>query len=219
MLRTFLAAMAATCLSAANLLVTVDTTALPAGSYYLDYQFGNGDAAYANNQIYLSQFSSTGGLTYAHPATLDGWATNPVAGEYQLIDDDPSLVPAFFNGVLLSFSSTGGASSLTFLLSSTNVYAGPGFADTFTMAILNDSFFSTRESGGFDAPILQVLLDGSVGGPQVTVWASNVAPYDGVPAPEVADGDVPEVSTYGLIGAGLLAMTLGRRKMEAAHVA
>lgn len=217
MLRTFLAAMAATCLSAANLLVTVDTTALPSGSYYLDYQFGNGDSAYANNQIYLSQFSSTGGLTYAHPATLDGWATQPVLNEYQLVDGDPSLIPAFFNGVLLGFSAPGGASSLTFLLTTTNVYAGPGFADTFTMAILNDSFFSTRESGGFDAPILQLLLDGSVGGLQVSVWASNVAPYDGVPAPNVADADAPEASTWLLIGVGLLAMTLGGRKLEVLH--
>jgi hypothetical protein len=150
------------------------------GSYALDFQFNNGDAAPGNNTVTFSNFDLDGGRTSAAlPTTM----TDGFANDYQ-----DSFTPG---------------NHIAFTLTMTNAFSGdPSLysPDEFSFSILDGSgntINTTSPNGSF------ISIDTSeVGGPQ-SVSAYSFGNITATIAP------VPEPSVWLLFGSGcLLAIVL-----------
>lgn len=198
-------------------ILTFNWNDLAVGNYYLDVQMASGDGLFGNNFASIKNITGQN-VTFAPPALLNGWASEPQSSVYQITDDDPSLagVPDILNGILLAFAvDSNGPGSFQMQLESSNAFSGAGLQDSLTIAILNESFFSIYEDGGIGLPMLTFLFDGD-GSLEVIANASNVAPYDTIAAPQVAENTIPEPSTWAGAAAGLVALALWKKRRDAA---
>lgn len=198
-------------------LLTFNWSDLPAGSYYLDIQMASGDGVSGNNSASIRNLTGEN-VTFLPPALLNGWASETQPLEFQITDDDPSLaaVPDFLNGILLAFTvDANGPGGFQMELAGSNIFSGAGLQDSLTVAILNDSFFSIYEENGIGLPMLTFLFDGD-GSLDVIANASNVAPYDSIAAPQVAESTVPEPTTWAGAAVGLAVLALWKKRRDVA---
>lgn len=167
-----------------NFNVSLDTSALVGGSYFLDFQLNDGDGV-ANNSALLSNFLFGGGSAAGSPVLIGG-ASGSLGAGASLLDTDflNELTEGFTPGSTLSFDV-----SLT-----TNMDPG-GFApDQFSFAILDDQgneIPTTNPNGSF----ISVDLDSST----PTIVASAATGNLTIPAPQIV---VPEPNTMAMLLAG-----------------
>jgi hypothetical protein len=176
-------------LQGASILATLDTSGLPAGDYGLDLQLIDGDGV-VNNTATFKNFAFNGLIL--NTLLLTGTATGTIGSTISMTDADPTPDP--FSGALQNFTVTAGASSIAFVLTFSENFAG-GFPDAIFAGILNSSF----------ATLASLMLD--LADPTVI----NPVSDNGVTI-SATDASVPEPGFTWLVGLGAAAMGLrGRR--------
>jgi hypothetical protein len=167
-------------IASAGTIVTLDTSPLdPSRTWYLDFQLADGDSV-ANNTVSLSLISFGGGSGNFLDTTLSD--------------------AAFFEQAVFDFTP---GTEIRFNLSYTTNFAG-GSQDTFTWAVLDDTYASIVDNGLLAS--LVILLDGSA--PQT--FAATVD-YRFIRPALLSDAAVPEPGTVLLAAFGLAALALTRR--------
>lgn len=197
------AALALTAVANAQLTyrIAVNTSSLvgnPAGPFSLDFQLNDGSAVGdGNNWATLNHFQFGGGSAVGGATTFGG-ATGNLTSGISLADTDWSfneLYQGFLPGSWLTFD----------LTLSTHVDLG-GTPDSFSFAILDGNLMNLPTlAPGTDA-LIQIDIDGA--SPAVATYAS----LDGLIS--VSATPVPEASTYGLCGLGLLALVALKRRFR-----
>ncbi len=150
-------------------------------TYYLDFQLADGDGA-ANNTVSLSLVTFGGGTGTFPDTTLTD--------------------AAFFDQALYDF--TPGDEIRFNLAYTTNFDSGGFMPDTFTWAVLDETYNSIVDNGLLAS--LVILLDGSA--PQT--FAATEA-YDFIRPVLLAGTPIPEASTMSLAAMGLAAFAVTRR--------
>ena len=177
-------------LQGASIQATFDTSGLPAGDYALDLQMADGDGM-ENNSVTFKNFLFNG--LVLNLLSLTGTATGTIGSSIVITDGDPTPDP--FSGALQTFSVTGGLSSIAFVLSYSEAFAG-GFPDAIFMGIL-DSTFATLAS------LMVDLADPTV---------VTAAPGNGVTVTAV-DGSVPEPGLAWLVAAAAFGIAVRGRRL------
>jgi hypothetical protein len=193
--------------------VSLNTTSL-SGTQVLAFSLINGDGG-VTNTVTLSDFAFGGG-SIVPPADYLG--TSGVSGDLSgtiSMNDDVSL----YGGTALFVEEFDPGSSLSFLMNTTNNFAGTT-PDAFSMAICNTSFSVCYSD---DAGTGAMLVLGLAGTPLTpSSFTLNGASAQGLPAPVVTASTgsggttMPEPPAVLLLGLGLLALAVWSRKREAA---
>lgn len=175
--------------------VTLDTSALIGGSYFVDFQLNDGDGV-QNNTVSLSNFTFGGGSAGGSPVLLGG-ASGSLGSGATIIDSDflNELTEGFTPGSTLGFHV-----DLT-----TNLAPGANTPDQFSFALLDDQgneVPTTSANGSF----VSVNIDSS--SPTVEAFGSDpAAGGPTIPMPEVVvpePGSVAFLLVGGMTGAALL---------------
>ncbi len=176
-------------LQGASIVATLDTSGLPAGDYGLDLQLIDGDGV-VNNTATFKNIAFNGLIL--NTLLLTGTATGTIGSTITITDADPSPDP--FSGALQSFAVTGGASSIGFVLTFSENFAG-GFPDAIFAGILNSSF----------ATLASLMVD--LADPTVITPVSD----NGITV-SATDASVPEPAFTWLVGLAAVAMSLRARR-------
>ncbi|MCX6632696.1 MAG: NF038129 family PEP-CTERM protein [Candidatus Solibacter sp.] len=189
--------------------VTLNTGALPAGSYSLLFQLTDGSGTNdGNNIVTLSNFAYGGGGAVAGPQ-LWGGASGDLTSGVTLTDND------FFNAIVQGFTR---GSQLSYTLDlTTNVDSG-GPPDLFAMSVLdaNGNEIPTADSSGANT-LLTITFDSPLGiqtFPTDPNRATSTGAFITMGAPvltPVTESSVPEPSSWLLLGTSL-AWLIGRQR-------
>jgi len=164
--------------------VSVDTSTLSGGLYYIDFQLNDGNGVGdGNNTAVINGFAFGGGMVVG-PATSFGGASGDLSSSVTLIDTDPftEFFQAFIPG-----------SSLSFTLQLSNNPNGT-IPDLFGFALLDENLMNLATYALGSDQLLTVELNGGA------LTYDAYASVGGVPAPTVS-ASVPE-------GSGTLVLTL-----------
>ncbi len=197
-----LTAMAALCspLSAGPIYtVTLDTTPLPAGNYFLDYQLAGTATPLGANTVNISNLSLGGGSFLSQQFSNGGSGAFP---NYSLTDTK------VFNEDLIGFSR---GSSVQYNLSFTNNFAGAGTPDTFSFAVL-DKNLNSIVSAGLQAS-LAVNLNG--GTAPIQAFPAQAVFNSTTPVVTLAGAAVPEPGTLALVFFSVAVVLLVLRRKAA----
>ena len=177
--------------SAASVLVTLNTSGLPAGNYLFDFQFINGDATTGNNTATVSGFTSTN-LTLGALSLFGTASGTSLVSGVTLIDGPMTEVDQ-------AFTATAAAANVSFTLNYSENYLAPGPGDALTFAITDTSLNSTRSSGN------GAELEVDITGPNspVSVFPADAAFGGFEPGTAAVTSSVPEPATAALLGGSL----------------
>src|SRR5690349_8196934 len=170
-------------LQADDVTISLDTSSLTAGGYFLDYQIAGTDAVLGQNTVAINNIQLGGG-TFSNE-TLSGGASGTF-NNYSIVDTD------VFNEALVGFQL---GSEVKFGLSFTDNFSGGGTPDSFTFALL-DSNFNSIVSSGLGASVL-INLDG--GRPVVQLFAADQAFNSVTPIIVLPVSQVPEPAGWLLV--------------------
>jgi hypothetical protein len=178
--------------------VTLDTTGLlPAGTYFLGFQFGGGSVL-GDNLVSLTNFTYGGGSASGTPLIFGGASGTLDAGVTITNSDNPNIfVEQFVPGTLLQFQ-----------LDFTTNYSG-GIPHQFVWSILDDTFtpIPTTSGDGLDS-LLTFVIDSP--NPVILTYGAVGLEFSAPVVTELS-GEVPEPSTWLLTSVGLAGL-LGRRR-------
>ena len=175
--------------------VTLDTTPLPAGNYFLDYQLAGTATPLGANTVNISNLSLGGGSFLTQQFSNGGSGAFP---NYSLTD------AKVFNEDLIGFSR---GNSVQFNLSFTNTFAGKGTPDTFSFAVLDKSLNSIV-SAGLQASLALNLNGGS---PVIQTFPAQAIFSSTTPVVTLPGAAVPEPGTLALGFFALAGLLLVRR--------
>ena len=147
--------------NAATVMVSLNLTGLPSGSYFADYQFINGDNVAGNNLATISGFSSSG-------LGLGGLSTFGTVSGSSLVTG-VTLADGPVTEVDQAFTASGVSAMLSFTLVFSTNYAAPGPGDAFTFAITDTSLNSTRSAGNG----AEIEIDFVGSNPTISVFSSD----------------------------------------------
>lgn len=179
--------------------VSLNTSSL-SGTQILAFGFVDGDGV-VNNSITLSSFNFGGGSALGSPDYL---GTTGVSGD---LGGTVSLNDSGFTALFTQMFNPG--SSLSFVLNSTDLYAGVS-ADTLAMYVCDTSFNCYSDSASTD--LLELPLTGGTVG--LSDFTLNGASAEGLPAPVVTlqTTKAPEPPSVLLLLAGLVSLSLMSKK-------
>lgn len=193
----FCIATAAPSLYAGSLLVSINTSSLPANtSGYLDFLFNNGGGSFDTITASLASFSAPGSTLNAGSVSTSGIVTGVLPSTVTIQNDNAEYLEALTFG-----------SSLNFLLNFAETPSGTGSGSTFTISLLNstlDGSFLTSDLN--DGYIAEFDINN-----QGVVTPTTFTTDTGAPS-VVSITATPEPGTMLLIGAGALGLALFRRK-------
>ncbi len=171
----------------------------PAGPFYLDFQFNDGEGTGdGNNTVTLSNFTCGGGSASGSPTTFGG-VSGSLSGGISFADTSA------FNEIYEGFTP---GSSLGFDIHlTTNLDAGL-VPDLFTFAILDSSLANIQTTNAADQ-FISITLDSAM--PLLETFASD-QPGISIAEPELEP--VPEPGTA-LFGVALVGMIAARRRRTA----
>ena len=177
---------AALAVAARATLITLDTSSLAGGTYFVDFQLNDGSqTGDGNNTAVIQKFSFGGGAATGAGVAFGG-ITGDLYSKVTLTDTTP------FNEFFQSFTA---GSFLSFDVELTNNPDTPQ-PDAFGFALLDTNLFNlpTNSSNGADT-FLSVNLTGT------RLVYSTAAGVGGVPAPRVPEtGSTLLVASLGLLG-------------------
>ena len=175
--------------------VSMDTTPLMGGSWFLDFQLVNDDSTI--NTVTISNIALGGGSHGPGSDTFNGGASGTFPN-YTLTDNG-----SFVNQALIPFTA---GSSVQFLLDYTNNFAGP-LPDTFSWAVLEADQTTSIVSTGLGAGLV-ILLDQTV---NISAIAADDAFNNITPQVNLLE-TVPEPSTVFLVPPLLALLLVLRRR-------
>jgi len=171
--------------------VSLDTSNITVPGGEVVFELIDGDGV-VDNTVSLSNFDLGGGATSA-PADYLG--SSGVSGDLSgtVAMDDSSGSALFTQRVAFG-------SSLTFRLSTTNLFAGSGAPDALAMALYTPDFSACYSDDQTACTLLRLDLSGAM--PTPASFTLNAASAQELPAPVVTS--VPEPASLLLLAAGLM---------------
>lgn len=178
--------------------VTVDTSALSGGLYYIDFQLNDGNGVGdGNNTAVISGFGFGGGSVVG-AATSFGGVSGDLSSSVTLIDTDPftEFFQAFIPGSFLSFT----------LQLSNNVNGA--IPDVFGFALLDENLMNLATYSLGSDQLLTVEINGGA------LAYDTYASVGSVPAPTIG-ANVPDGGrTLVLLATALVAIVTTRRHLR-----
>jgi hypothetical protein len=173
-IRTLLALLGAAALAAAagaSTLITLDTSGLAAGTYYIDFQLNDGDGTNPNTNTALITHIDLGGGTIDGPAFAYGGVSGDLSSSVALTDTDwvNEFFQAFIPGTFVSFQ-----------LSLSNNWNGV-VPDIFGFAILDSNLMNLETYSLGSDQLLVVEQNGAGLGFQTYASVDGSLPAPGVP--------------------------------------
>jgi hypothetical protein len=194
-----------------NLAVSVDTSALTAGTYYAEYSLSDGTVgASTANTITLGSFTVPGGSFGAIlPPTL-GDASGNMNTAITLADGDPGGVADLAQGF------TPG-SKLTWDMSVSTVVQ-PGTPDEFTFRLLDSglNYLTTNDPSSNNSYLTIDITPSFVSSDALSVYSGSNVPAPIVTVLPPSSGSTPEPGSLAFIAAGGVsaAVVLRRRRKQ-----
>lgn len=174
--------------------VTVDTSTLSGGLYYIDFQLNDGNGVGdGNNTATISGFSFGGG-TVTGAATSFGGVSGNLSSAITLIDTDP------FNEFFQAFIP---GSYLSFMVQLSNNPNG-AIPDTFGFALLDENLMNLATYSLGSDQLLTVAINGGA------LTYDTYASVGGIAAPTVGESVPERGNTFVLILATVLGTALMR---------
>ncbi len=183
-----------------NVSLNTSMSTLPGTTQVIFFGLSNGDGTAGDNSVTLSNFNFGGGSADGSPTYEGSGVSGDLSSSISMTDLDFS--ESFYEQFTVG-------SSLSFLLTTTNVFTSGGMApDNFSFLICDPMFSTCYSDDGSGALLSLDLVGGTLSAPgSFSLFAAGT---QSLPAPIVtaANSSVPEPSSATLLGAGLLLVLL-----------